>query len=116
MRSPLRAMQGFAQILEEECPDCQHPPASDYLQRIRHAAIRQDRLLTDALNYNRVLREEAPLGPLEIVRLLHGMIETYPDHWALGTRSFTCSNACIAKTNTPAPASAWPSLKSASNE
>ncbi len=78
MRAPLRAMQGFAHILEEDCPDCQHPPGADYLQRIREGSVRLDRLVTDALNYNRVLREDASVTRLDIGKLLRGLIDTYP--------------------------------------
>ena len=79
MRAPLRAMQGFSVFLEEECPDCQRPPASDYLRHIRESASRLDRLITDALNYNRIICEELPMDPVEIGNLLRGMIQTYPN-------------------------------------
>lgn len=79
MRAPLRAMQGFSVLLEEECPDCQHSPALDFLHHIRESSSRLDRLITDALNYNRVVCEELPMVPIEIGRLLRGMLQTYPN-------------------------------------
>jgi GAF domain-containing protein len=42
MRAPLRAMNGFAELLQSECGECQHAPASDYLARIRASADRLD--------------------------------------------------------------------------
>jgi signal transduction histidine kinase len=79
MRAPLRAMQSYALMLEDECPESRRPPASEYLQRIRQASIRMDRLLTDALNYNRLVREPAPTNPIEVGGLLRGLIHTYPN-------------------------------------
>jgi PAS domain S-box-containing protein len=79
MRAPLRAMQGFAAVLEEECAGRRQPPALDYLRRIRESANRLDRLITGALNYNLVVRQELPVTAVEVGRLVRGMVETYPN-------------------------------------
>lgn len=78
MRAPLRAMQGFTVLLEEECPDYWKSQASEYLHYIRESSSRLDRLITDALNYNRVISKDLPLASVEIRKLLEGMIQTYP--------------------------------------
>ncbi len=79
MRAPLRAMQSIATMIEQESTDCSRPPGLDYIRRIRVSANRLDRLITDALNYNRVVGEELPLTAVEVRSLLRGMIETYPN-------------------------------------
>jgi PAS domain S-box-containing protein len=79
MRAPLRAMQGFARLIEAKCPECRQSPAADYLQRICEASNRLDRLITDALNYNKVVRENPPLLPVDLGRLLRGLVHTYPN-------------------------------------
>jgi PAS domain S-box-containing protein len=79
MRAPLRAMQSFSRLLEEECAGCLKPQGLDYFRRIRESANRLDRLITDALNYNQVVREEPAATPVEVGRLLRGMLETYPN-------------------------------------
>ncbi|RPI95564.1 MAG: PAS domain S-box protein, partial [Chloroflexi bacterium] len=79
MRAPLRAMQSFAMMLEGECADSLRPPGLDYFRRIREAADRLDRLITDSLNYNKVVRQQLPLTSVQVGRLLRGMIETYPN-------------------------------------
>jgi signal transduction histidine kinase len=79
MRAPLRAMQSFAGLMQQDCPDCMRPPALDYLNRIRKASTRLDRLITDALNYNKVVRENLPVEPVDLGRLLRGMVQTYPN-------------------------------------
>jgi signal transduction histidine kinase len=38
-----------------------------------------DSLITDALNYNRTVRQELALAPVDAGRLLRGMVDTYPE-------------------------------------
>jgi PAS domain S-box-containing protein len=78
MRAPLRAMQSFAELLQNECAE-QQPPTMDYLRRIRESARRLDQLITDALNYNKVVRENLPITPVDLGGLLRGMVQTYPN-------------------------------------
>jgi signal transduction histidine kinase len=79
MRAPLRAMQSYSQLLESECEDCRHPPGSDYVHRISASAERLDHLLTDALNYNQLVRENSPITNVDLGCLLRGMIGSYPN-------------------------------------
>lgn len=79
MRSPLRAMTGFAEVLEELGPNCPPDQRQHFLARISAAARRMDLLISDALNYNRAVREELPLEPVDVGALLRGMLDTYPE-------------------------------------
>ncbi len=80
IRSPLRAMQAFAQLmLETSCADCANRISTDYLKRIMTAAGRMDALITDALNYSKVVRTELTLEPVDVGALLHDMLDTYPN-------------------------------------
>jgi signal transduction histidine kinase len=38
-----------------------------------------DALITDSLNYSRAVRQELPLGPVDIGALLRGMLDSYPE-------------------------------------
>jgi PAS domain S-box-containing protein len=78
MRAPLRSMQSFSQMLESEC-GYQQPPASDYVHRISESATRLDRLLVDALNYNKLVRETPVITDVDLGNLLRGMVESYPN-------------------------------------
>jgi signal transduction histidine kinase len=78
LRAPLRAMHGFAGLLAEECMDTLNEQCREYLKRITTAAGRMDRLIMDALSYSKVVRHQMPMEPVDIGRLLHGMIESYP--------------------------------------
>lgn len=77
MRAPLRALESFAEILCLEYADRLDDVGRDYTRRISEAAIRMDRLVTDALNYSKVIRTEMELGPVETGALLRGMLESY---------------------------------------
>jgi len=77
MRSPLRAMQGFAELLAQECAPLT-PTAVDWIRRIKTAAGRMDQLIQDGLGYSRVMRADLPLAPVDLAALLRGIVETYP--------------------------------------
>jgi PAS domain S-box-containing protein len=79
MRAPLRAMYSFATLMQEECATCELTRNMEFLQRIRTAAERLDSLIRDALNYSKVLQERLPLVPVDLNRLLQGMLNTYPN-------------------------------------
>jgi PAS domain S-box-containing protein len=78
MRAPLRAMSAFAQLLRESLRG-QSPESEDYCQRIVTGASRLDRLIQDALNYSKAVLQELPLEPVDLSKLLRGLLETYPN-------------------------------------
>ncbi|HYG35457.1 MAG TPA: ATP-binding protein, partial [Clostridia bacterium] len=79
MRAPLRAMLSYAGILELDAGPRLQSDEADLLRKIKLAAHRMDQLITDSLNYSRILRQDLPLGPVNLGHLLRGMIETYPN-------------------------------------
>lgn len=79
MRAPLRAMQGFSEILRAEHASQLDPEGTEYLRRIGSAANRLDRLIQDVLSYTKILRAPAPMQPLDLDRLARDIIATYPD-------------------------------------
>jgi signal transduction histidine kinase len=78
MRAPLRAMRGFASLLLKECAGELEPSHQEFLQHIAQGAERMDRLIVDALDYGKVLREKLPLTTVDADALLRGMLKTYP--------------------------------------
>lgn len=79
LRAPLRAMNGFAAMLAQECGDQLSPDGREYLRRIGVAAGRMDRLITDALSYSGTVRQEFKLEPVDVEQLLRGIIDSYPN-------------------------------------
>src|SRR5690606_4579649 len=72
LRAPLRAMQGFADMLGEECAGHLSDQSREYLRRLTTAGSRMDRLITDALVYSKTVREELALGAVDAGSLLRG--------------------------------------------
>lgn len=79
MRAPLRAMNGFARMLDEAYGNRLDATGRDYLARIFTAAERLDQLIRDVLTYTHVLRDHAPLSPIDLEQLLRELQTTYPD-------------------------------------
>ena len=79
MRAPLRGMHGFSALMAEECQGCERKDATDFLRRIQTSALRMDALITDALNYSKVVRHELELTPVDVGALLRGMLDSYPE-------------------------------------
>lgn len=78
MRAPLRAMQGFSQIVEEEYGSQLDDTGRDYLKRIGAAAGRLDQLIRDVLSYTQVVREDVRLQPMHVAPLLRQLIAENP--------------------------------------
>ncbi len=79
MRAPLRAMQGFAQLLLQENADRLDAGSLDHLRRINASAGRLDALINDVLTYSRLLRSEIVLQPVDLDTLVRLIITTYPN-------------------------------------
>jgi PAS domain S-box-containing protein len=79
LRAPLRAMQTFSAILDEESGPQLSATSRDYLRRIMNASQRMDHLIRDVLAYSRVLRTELRLHPLDLPALIEGIVQSYPN-------------------------------------
>ncbi len=78
LRAPLRAMHGYAGMLNENGGADLSSDSREYLRRIETAAARMDRLITDALSYSKAVRHELTMTVVDPLPLLKGMIESYP--------------------------------------
>lgn len=78
LRAPLRAMKGFAQILETNNAAQLDADGRVYLSRIASAAGRLDQLIQDVLAYSRVVREPIALEPVDTERLVRQLIDENP--------------------------------------
>jgi PAS domain S-box-containing protein len=58
LRAPLRAVQGFGQVIEEDFADVLPAQAKEYLHRMMDSAERMDQLITDLLAYSRLSRAD----------------------------------------------------------
>lgn len=78
LRSPLRAMQAYSEVLSEDYGPLLPPEGQKYLQRIAAAAIRLDKLIGDVLTYSRVLRAPIEMQTIRLDELLTTIVDSYP--------------------------------------
>jgi signal transduction histidine kinase len=79
LRAPLGHMQGFVDLVKEQCAEHLGEEAKDYLRRINAASERMAALITNALNYTKLTRQEMALEPIDAAGLLRDIIDTYPN-------------------------------------
>lgn len=78
MRAPIRAIQSFTEIVLTDHGD-KIPEATEYLQKVIHAAGRMDRLIQDVLAFARVSRTEIYVGPVDPAKLVRDIIQERPE-------------------------------------
>ena len=79
MRSPLRAMQGYADALLQDYKGKLDAQGEQYLQRILRGANRLDLLIRDVLAYSKVAREQIQLQVIDLEALIRDIVQNYPN-------------------------------------
>ncbi len=75
LRAPLRAIDGFTQILEEDYIDSLDEDGRHYMQRIRTGVKRMNELIDDLLQLSRISRQKLDTVRLEIGRMVRRISE-----------------------------------------
>ena len=70
LRTPLRHILGFADLLRRESGDQATPKAARYLKVIGESAERMNSLIDDLLEFSRTSRAELRRGPVDLERLV----------------------------------------------
>jgi len=78
MRAPLRAMQGFSEILRTRYATNLPEEGKDLLGRIARSAYRLDGLIRDALTYHRIAREPLQLHTVDLDALVDAILSEQP--------------------------------------
>ncbi|MBI4676739.1 MAG: hypothetical protein HY748_04080 [Elusimicrobia bacterium] len=69
LRAPLRAVDGFSQILAEDCGDKLDDRGRDHLRRVREGCRRMAELIDGLLELSRVTRREMRREPVDLAAL-----------------------------------------------
>lgn len=77
LRSPVRAMKGFAQALIEDHSDKLDDTGHDLLSRIVRSGERMERLINDVLTYSRLARSDTKLQLVAIDKLIPEIVQQY---------------------------------------
>jgi len=75
LRAPLRGIDGFSHLLDEEYGDKLDEQGRGYLKRVRGAAQRMGHLIDDILELSRVTRQEMRRVPVDLSQLAAELIE-----------------------------------------
>ena len=78
LRAPLRAMQGYSQLLMKLFASRLNADGRDYLNRIMTSAERLDHLIQDVLSFSKLARAPLELKPIDLESLLNGIIQDNP--------------------------------------
>ena len=78
MRSPLQAIIGFCQIVEDDYAGELGENGCMLILRIRTAARRLDQLINDVLEYSRVTRESVQLHAVDVAAVVRQLVEENP--------------------------------------
>jgi PAS domain S-box-containing protein len=70
LRAPLRAIDGFAHAIEEDCSGQLDAAGLDHLRRIRTASARMGELIDGLLRLSRVARGEIGRAPVDLTRMV----------------------------------------------
>ena len=75
LRAPNRAMQGYSHLLEAEYGPKLDETATDYLRRISAAALRNDALIRDLLEFGRLAHRDVPVTTIDPRRVAEAVVE-----------------------------------------
>lgn len=78
LRSPLRAIQGYAHFARQRLVDCGDAESLDMLQRISDSAVRLDRMILDVLSYSAISRGDVTLAPVDLDKVVAHVVDLYP--------------------------------------
>jgi signal transduction histidine kinase len=77
LRAPLRAIDGFGHLLEEEIRERADPQSRAYIERIRRSAFKMATLIEDLLAYSRTERRPLSIEPLALDEAVAEVVAEY---------------------------------------
>ncbi len=66
LRGPLRAIHGFAHLMDEHCTECPDTDAKENLHRIQAASLRMGEIIDDLLELSRISRNQLRLQDVDL--------------------------------------------------
>lgn len=80
LKAPLRGIDGYSQLLEEEYAAQLGDEGRQFIGRIRRGVQLMGELINDLLDYARLERRDMVRHPVDVVALVHDVVEAYgPD-------------------------------------
>jgi PAS domain S-box-containing protein len=79
LRAPLRTIRGFTELTLEEADGRLNEQEQGYLDRVRRASVRLERLIADLLAYTRVSKTKVELRPVDLHSLVSDIQREHPE-------------------------------------
>lgn len=102
MRAPLRSISSFAELIAVDHASQLDGDGRTYLERIRKAAARMDRLIAAIMNYSQLARTKPELRSVDLHHLVQEIIESDPGFHAakadigiVGVLPLVCGNEAL---------------------
>ncbi|UFS70019.1 PAS domain S-box protein [Geomonas sp. RF6] len=97
LRAPLRHINSYCTILEEDFADALPLQAHHYLDRICAASTRMGKLIDDLLKLSRINRAEMKLGPFKISKIAQEVAAILREEYAGRDVQFEIADGLVAK-------------------
>lgn len=75
LRSPLRAINGFAHAMAEDCEGCTNTQSLDHMKRIQNASIRMSQIIDDLLSLGEVGRTKLAVRRTDLSDMAQSVLE-----------------------------------------
>jgi light-regulated signal transduction histidine kinase (bacteriophytochrome) len=75
LRAPLRALNGFASLMAENCGNCVKTESLEYMARIQRASVRMGNLMDDILDLSRVTRSEIRIEQVDLSAMVRSILD-----------------------------------------
>ncbi len=81
LRAPLRALNGFAGLMAENCQGCAKSESLEYMARIQRASVRMGALMDDILDLSRVVRSEIKVEQVDLSAMVRSVLDDLRVAW-----------------------------------
>lgn len=97
LRAPLRHIDGFSAMLQEDCGDSLPETAVSYLERIKSASRRMGQLIDDLLDLSRVSRSAMRRESVDLSRMVRELVREYEDAHPARQVTFEIADNVVAE-------------------
>ena len=97
LRAPLRAINGFSDLLVEECAEQLDDNGRSHVRTIRAAALRMGQLIEDLLQLSRVTSADLVRRPVDLSRLAQSVAEELQRNGPERSVEFTIQGGLVAE-------------------
>ena len=91
LRAPLRAMQGFSQLLVQDHANVMDDTARGYANLINQAAQNMDNLLSDLLSFSQISQQTIEMAPVNLGTVIQNSIEACTEEITKSGAVIECS-------------------------